>query len=454
MKYINLFDFDNTLFRTPEPSTRLWTPSTRNFIQSSKNFLCGSWWTYPRILESTGRGIEVEEAEGWPGWWNEDVVEAVRESMYDPESLTVLLTGRNEKFAEIVTRMVKAKGLNFDDLYFRTSQYSDTMSFKTEIINKLFKGEPDMASFVIYEDRPHHAHQFKDILDNLVKERNQYVYVSVVRVVSPHASLDPLVEYSLIQEMISSHNQSVKQVSVYPKGTFWVLRMDNEQKFTGYVLMPDSRELLLNTFNSLCIKAFQNHYQAPNLTSEGVPGGGSISNTEGKGNSLRKKVAYICTCAIVLQMNVSPKSIALILQTHLARYGDRVAFKVIGAGGYRDFYYIKVEVIPASYWQSIRDRQKAGEQDLGPPVPHGLCEAQPPPGSVLYIPFAAMVKKRVSTVLLPPSDEDDMDAIPKNSYNWVNYGPNDGPDGKPMILDTIFGDISQKKILMNEMKSR
>lgn len=452
MKYIHIFDFDNTLFRTPEPSTRLWTPSTRNFIQSSKNFLSGSWWTNPRILESTGRGKDIEEPEGWPGWWNEDIVELVRESMADPQSLTVLLTGRNESFRSLVTRMVKAKGLEFDLIHLRSSNYSDTITFKTDIITGLFGKYPDIVSFVVYEDRPHHAHQFQNMLENLAQKRDHFINISVVRVVTAHQSLDPLVEFSLIQEMISTHNQLVKQVSVYPRGTFCLLRMDNEHKFTGYVLMPESRELLLNTFNTKCMSSFQNYHQTPHSAAEKLLGS-KVTTQDNKSNTLRKKVIYMCSSAIVMQMNVSPKTMTSLLESQLARYGDRVALKVIGAGGYKDFYYIKVAIIPAMFWKGIRERQDAGEQGLGPLVPSGLCEAQPPPEDILFIPFAAMAKKRVSTVVLPP-DGKHFNQVPKGGYDWVHYGRNDGPDGNPMILDAVFGDISQKKILMNEMKIR
>ena len=63
-----------TVFQTPLPNPQLWNGSTIGFLQMYECFVNGGWWHDPSILSATGDGIDTEEARGWRGWWNEQVV--------------------------------------------------------------------------------------------------------------------------------------------------------------------------------------------------------------------------------------------------------------------------------------------------------------------------------------------------------------------------------------------
>lgn len=185
IKYIHVYDFDNTIFYTPEPNRRIWTPSTFNFLQSSKNFFHGSWWTYPKILESTGKGIDIEEPRAWNGWWNEEVVQLVQESMADPYALCVLLTGRQkDRFGSLITRIVQSRNLTFDIMALKSGDFKDTLEFKSTFIKNLIDNYTNCKCFTIYEDRPHHVHYFRNLLQKIITEKKLSLYPSVIEVIS------------------------------------------------------------------------------------------------------------------------------------------------------------------------------------------------------------------------------------------------------------------------------
>ncbi|GJJ68000.1 hypothetical protein EMPS_00346 [Entomortierella parvispora] len=108
---VHVYDFDQTLFRSPLPNPALWDHAFVGLLQAW-NGVGGGWWHNPATLD--GLGPEAE-ATAWDGWWNEELVDNIRQSAADPVCLTVLLTGR---FGPIhntqILKMIRAKGLVFD----------------------------------------------------------------------------------------------------------------------------------------------------------------------------------------------------------------------------------------------------------------------------------------------------------------------------------------------------
>lgn len=74
VKSLHVYDFDNTLFRSPLPNSKLWDGRTASTLQSPEGFGTGGWWHNPVFLEATGEGIEKEEPRAWEGFWNEQIV--------------------------------------------------------------------------------------------------------------------------------------------------------------------------------------------------------------------------------------------------------------------------------------------------------------------------------------------------------------------------------------------
>ncbi|KAK8050140.1 hypothetical protein PG994_011870 [Apiospora phragmitis] len=61
IKAIHVYDFDNTLFKTPLPNQKLWNGRTTGALGSPDIFINGGWWHDSRILAATGEGVEHEE---------------------------------------------------------------------------------------------------------------------------------------------------------------------------------------------------------------------------------------------------------------------------------------------------------------------------------------------------------------------------------------------------------
>lgn len=127
------------------------------------------------ILQGIGAGMAVEERRAWAGWWNEEVVDLVRETMHDPRALGVLLTGRNkERFGNVLQCMFTAKGLKFDLVSLRTDEFKDTIQFKLACLNSLLEYYRSRCKAVyVYEDRAHHVSIFRDFYENGTRQMEQ-----------------------------------------------------------------------------------------------------------------------------------------------------------------------------------------------------------------------------------------------------------------------------------------
>lgn len=379
LKYdeIHLYDFDNTLFYTPVPNKRLWTSSTYHFIQSSKNLVMGSWWTNSQILRCTGEGYEHEIKTMWNGWWNESVVSLVKESFADPSVLTVLLSGRNEEsFKDLISTMVQAKGLNFDILLFRTSEFTNTLDFKKSCIENMLKRLTSCKYISLYDDRPHHVQMFRQFLKELSQRFYPDLSANVIEVFSVQKYLDPRKEVLLVTNLMESHNLAVTQNPALDKK---LLEMHEEHMYSGYCLTPESRNMLLDRFLETFMK---------------------ILGTTHK----RQKISYFCDCVVIVNEECHYTPFA-----YKNFYGDIVSWKVEAFGSHKNYLYLKVRPILA---------------DSGITIAGGLKE------DGYCIPFAAFVKKRITTILIP-------------SLSTINWTPID----TECKIETIFGDICQRKIV-------
>ena len=76
------------------------------------------------------------------------------------DCLTVLLTGRGEhNFADLIKRMVKSKGLEFDMICLKTKvgpngvRFSSTMQYKQSLLEEMLYTYKDAEEIKVYEDR-------------------------------------------------------------------------------------------------------------------------------------------------------------------------------------------------------------------------------------------------------------------------------------------------------------
>ncbi|RSL67075.1 hypothetical protein CEP53_003126 [Fusarium sp. AF-6] len=255
IKSLHVYDFDNTLFKTPLPNSQLWNGYTIGTLSNQEKFVNGGWWHDSRILAATGEGIETEEKRAWEGWWNETIVELVRLSIKQKDALCVLLTGRSERgFAELIRKMVTAKGLEFDMMGLKpqvsptNQRFQSTMHFKQLFLEALMETYKHAGDIRVYEDRPKHTKGFRDFFAEYNRRQNMSptrgpLVAEVVQVADTAATLDPVVEVAEVQHMINIHNETIsKQGSQSSQNR---LRIKKTVFFTGYMIGPEDTKRLI-----------------------------------------------------------------------------------------------------------------------------------------------------------------------------------------------------------------
>ncbi|RCI07202.1 hypothetical protein CU098_014007, partial [Rhizopus stolonifer] len=111
-KKIAVFTFDNVLFLSPQLSPNLWLDRTIPHIKAD-NKIGPGWLNDIRSLRVGP--LEEMKKTAWEGFWNEDVVQLVRESIKDPNTLTALCAFRpHYPFHDLINTMLESKGLHFD----------------------------------------------------------------------------------------------------------------------------------------------------------------------------------------------------------------------------------------------------------------------------------------------------------------------------------------------------
>ncbi|TDZ28590.1 Uncharacterized protein C8035_v007416 [Colletotrichum spinosum] len=255
IKTLHIYDFDNTLFRTPLPNNALWNGPTIGLLSSQDTISNGGWWHDSRILAATGEGADVEERKAWEGWWNETIVELIKLSITQKDALCVLLTGRSERgFSELIKRMVKSKGLDFDMIGLKpavspTNQhFTSTMHFKQLFLAAVMETYNSAEEIRIYEDRPKHTKGFRDWLADY--NRKQHIPATrtrgpitaeVVQVADVSTALDPIVEVAEVQHMINIHNSETANQKPSRR-----LMIKKTVYFTSYMINKEDTARLLN----------------------------------------------------------------------------------------------------------------------------------------------------------------------------------------------------------------
>ncbi|SPO05213.1 related to nucleolar rRNA processing protein GAR1 [Cephalotrichum gorgonifer] len=226
VKSIHVYDFDNTLFKTPLPNPALWNGPSIGLLSHPDTLTNGGWWHDARILAATGEGMDKEEARAFEGWWNEKVVDLVRLSMKQKDVLCVLLTGRSEHaFADHIRRICKSKGLEFDMMGLKPAagpqgqRFSSTMHFKQEFLEAIMGTYKSSEEIRIYEDRHRHVKRFREFLAEYNLKLSSGgggripnrppIAAEVLHVIEMSHRLDPVVETAKVQQMVNEHNEAI-----------------------------------------------------------------------------------------------------------------------------------------------------------------------------------------------------------------------------------------------------
>lgn len=139
-----IFDFDGTLFRSPERPA--WWKHK-------------GWWTDRRSLEPPCVPEKPEEV-----YWVSSTVEAVLGANAAEETYSVLLTGRIGPFEDRLKTLLKQKKLEFDEI--GLTDEDDSQAFKVKQIRRLLREHPDVKLVEQWEDRRSQIRPYRAVVEN------------------------------------------------------------------------------------------------------------------------------------------------------------------------------------------------------------------------------------------------------------------------------------------------
>ncbi len=130
MTELHLYDFDGTLFRSPDRP---------------------DWWTEDWAYHPASLDVPCVPTEPGDEYWIASTVDEAKKSIADPAVLAVLVTGRGAaSFAKWrVPELLAQKGLHFDSVHLAQG---DTKAFKLSVLDELLKKHPDIDHVHIWED--------------------------------------------------------------------------------------------------------------------------------------------------------------------------------------------------------------------------------------------------------------------------------------------------------------
>ena len=145
MKELHVYDFDGTLFRSPE--------KPEGFV--------GGWWSNSLSL-SPPYVPDVTDA----SWWINSVVQSAKQSNSNSEVLSILLTGRIQKngLPSRIQDLLWQAHLNFDEVHLNPG--SETTAFKTRLVGMLLSKHPTIKVVRVWEDNKKNL----DALRNLASQ--------------------------------------------------------------------------------------------------------------------------------------------------------------------------------------------------------------------------------------------------------------------------------------------
>lgn len=165
------FDFDRTLFNTPEPHTGKvkWLENTGEVWKHN------GWWGKADSLNTDVFYINLNQ------WTYKRYLEAVE----DPETYVMLATGRMLKatgMQEAVLKILKMYNLEFDGVYLNWG--GDTYNFKTKLFEQMIR-KLKAKELTMYDDRAEHLTKFRywakeqNIPINIVDIINKKVFTNI-----------------------------------------------------------------------------------------------------------------------------------------------------------------------------------------------------------------------------------------------------------------------------------
>ena len=150
IRTINIFDFDDTLFRSLDQ------PADWNTKQD------GFWWNSEESLNPIYYKTKINNC------WIEETVEKVLESSANPDAITILCTARHDhpEIRYVLLEMLRKKGLKFDAFYFKPlGKKITTEQYKADIVKMLLNSYSFANTVHFWEDNSDNLNAEQSIID-------------------------------------------------------------------------------------------------------------------------------------------------------------------------------------------------------------------------------------------------------------------------------------------------
>jgi hypothetical protein len=147
---LHVYDFDNTLFRSPEPPT--WWKSKKD----------GFWFNEPVSLDEPFIPVNPTN-----DYWYTNVVREAKDSISSTNTWAIMCTGRgdNTGMRYRVAELLKGKGLDFDEVHLKSG--GSTSRYKAKLVFNLIKRYPNITSVEVWEDTQKNLDAIEKVCDHL-----------------------------------------------------------------------------------------------------------------------------------------------------------------------------------------------------------------------------------------------------------------------------------------------
>ncbi|KAJ2847031.1 hypothetical protein IWW36_004060 [Coemansia brasiliensis] len=271
VKRLAIFDFDNTLFKSPLPNPRLWDQKLIGMLKSTDL----GWFQDARTLSPPYLKYTNKH------WIKSTVQQAQMEAKRD-DTLVVLLTGRSHAaYRKSILKLLSlCRGLRFDIVILKetptrqsplvsptASPYpSDsqvekkvaktplTFDYKMTVVEDTVAAFPDIRQVLMWDDRIQHCERMQQYLDALVARSQERITMANVFHVPPQTIyMSEKDEKQLVGDFISEYNQRVRAASGSDNADDLLvgsLRMSTYPSFTAVFLTADSKRQLQRAVRS------------------------------------------------------------------------------------------------------------------------------------------------------------------------------------------------------------
>ena len=144
---LDVFDFDSTLINTPIESDETKQEWMDYYGEDEWPFL--AWWTRKESLDLNVWDMET----------NPEIIKAYKKSKANPDTLTVMLTGRTIQLEPQVRAILEKYGLVFDKYLFKEGGLTEHS--KMGHMAKILDEYPTIESIEMWDDRVDHVPKFE-----------------------------------------------------------------------------------------------------------------------------------------------------------------------------------------------------------------------------------------------------------------------------------------------------